>query len=124
LIVLLTLFLALTAVLFVWPSINAPRRSNAIVVLRGSGPRIPKGLALAHAGYAPYLVISDPNHAPCPQDFGGVKVICFAPGPDTTQGETRATPISLAPDHRRIWNSADDSGANSFRPLLPRHAAL
>ena len=61
---LLALFLVLTAVLFVWPATNAPRRSDAIVVLGGSGPRIQKGLALARAGYAPYLVISDPGASP------------------------------------------------------------
>ena len=63
---LVALFLVLTAVLFVWPATNAPRRSDAIVVLGGSGPRIQKGLALARAGYAPYLVISDPDDEPMP----------------------------------------------------------
>jgi hypothetical protein len=36
--VIIVVFLTLTAVLFVFPSTNAPRRSNAIVVLGGSGP--------------------------------------------------------------------------------------
>lgn len=53
--VMIAVVLTLTAVFFVWPSTNAPRRSDAIVVLGGSGPRLQKGLALARAGYAPYL---------------------------------------------------------------------
>jgi hypothetical protein len=42
--VLIAVFLALSAVPFVLPSTNAPVRSNAIVVLGGSGPRVPKEL--------------------------------------------------------------------------------
>jgi uncharacterized SAM-binding protein YcdF (DUF218 family) len=88
---LVALFLVLTAVLFVWPATNAPRRSDAIVVLGGSGPRIQKGMALARAGYAPYLVISDPGNEPCHWAVHNVKVICFDPNPSTTQGEARET---------------------------------
>ena len=88
---LVALFLVLTAVLFVWPATNAPRRSDAIVVLGGSGPRIQKGLALARAGYAPYLVLSDPGDEPCHWAIHNVKVICFDPNPSTTQGEARET---------------------------------
>lgn len=95
---LLALFLVLTAVLFIWPSTNAPSRSDAIVVIGGSGPRIPKGLALARAGYARYLVISDTNHSPCPQAIGVVKVICFYPDPQSTRGEAQAV-ATLARDH-------------------------
>ena len=94
---LVALFLVLTAVLFVWPATNAPRRSDAIVVLGGSGPRIQKGLALARAGYAPYLVISVPVR-PCHWAVPHVKVICFNPHPETTQGEARAT-ATLAREH-------------------------
>jgi uncharacterized SAM-binding protein YcdF (DUF218 family) len=89
--VMIVILLTLTAVLFVWPSTNAPRRSDAIVVLGGSGPRLQKGLALARAGYAPYLAVSGGNHTACPSPTHGVQVICFAPHPDTTQGEARAT---------------------------------
>jgi len=86
---LIVVFLALTAALFVFPSTNAPRRSDAIVVLGGSGPRLQKGLDLAHAGYAPYLVLSGYSRSTCPTPPRGVKVICFLPHPDTTQGEAR-----------------------------------
>ena len=89
LVVIFALFLTLTAVLFVFPSRNAPRRSNAIVVLGGSGPRLQKGLALAHAGYAPNQVLSGYSRSTCPTTPHGVEVICFIPHPGTTQGEAR-----------------------------------
>ena len=95
---LLALFLVLTAVLFVWPATNAPRRSDAIVVLGGSGPRIQKGIALARAGYAPYLVISGPDAGQCHLAIPKVTVICIQPNPFTTQGEARAT-AKLATEH-------------------------
>ena len=90
---LIAAFLVLSAVLFVWPATNTPRRSDAIVVLGGSGSRLPKGVALARAGYAPYLVVSigDPeDHVGCPTALRKVSVICFIPVPATTQGEARA----------------------------------
>ena len=90
--------LLLTAVLFVWPSTSGPRRSNAIVVLGGSGLRVQKGLALARAGYAPNLVISITPLVPCPRPPNQVKVICFVPDPLTTQGEARAV-AKLAHEH-------------------------
>jgi hypothetical protein len=84
------MFLVLTSVLFVWPNTNDPRQSDAIVVLGDSGPRVPKGIALARAGYARYLVISDPDRERCPRPIHRVKVICFIPDLLTTQGEARA----------------------------------
>jgi uncharacterized SAM-binding protein YcdF (DUF218 family) len=91
--VLITACLVLTATLFVWPATNAPRHSDAIVVLGGSGPRLQKGQALARAGYAPYLVVSILSRADggqCPTSPTGVSIICFTPNPSTTQGEARA----------------------------------
>jgi uncharacterized SAM-binding protein YcdF (DUF218 family) len=93
------LFLTFTVVLFIYPSTNAPRRSNAIVVLGGPGPRVEKGIALARAGYAPYLAISVSNRpTQCPPAPHGVTVICFIPHPLTTQGEARAV-ATLAQEH-------------------------
>jgi uncharacterized SAM-binding protein YcdF (DUF218 family) len=92
------LCLVLTALLFVWPSTNTPRRSDAIVVLGGTGPRLQKGLELASQGYAPYLAVSDPPGEPCPVAPRGVTVICFRANPLTTQGEARAT-AKLARQH-------------------------
>ncbi len=82
-------FLVLTAVLFVWPTTNAPQRVNAIVVLSGSpwSTRWQKGVDLARDGYAPVLVQSDPSWTPCPRGPARVEVICFDPVPATTQGE-------------------------------------
>ncbi len=88
----------LTAVLFVWPSTNAPRHSNAIVVLGGSGYRVRKGLALARAGYAPNLVISVTHLASCPPPPPVAKIFCFVPDPLTTQGEARAV-AKIAREH-------------------------
>jgi uncharacterized SAM-binding protein YcdF (DUF218 family) len=96
--IIIAAFLVLTAVLFVWPSTNTPRRSDAIVVLGGSGLRVQKGVALARAGYAPYLAISITPNAPCPPPPTGVKVVCFTPNPLTTQGEARAV-AKLAREH-------------------------
>jgi uncharacterized SAM-binding protein YcdF (DUF218 family) len=96
--VIIAVFITLTAVLFVFPSTNAPRRSNAIVVLGGSGPRLQKGLALAHAGYAPSLVLSGYSRSTCPTPPRHVRIICFLPHPDTTQGEAREV-ATLARTH-------------------------
>jgi uncharacterized SAM-binding protein YcdF (DUF218 family) len=87
------LVVASSAVLFMFPSTDRPRQSDAIVVLGGSGPRTQKGLALARAGYAPYLVVSinaGAYRTQCPRGSSGVTVICFTPDPLTTQGEARA----------------------------------
>jgi uncharacterized SAM-binding protein YcdF (DUF218 family) len=96
--VIVSVFLVLTALLFVWPSTNSPRHSDAIVVLGGTGPRLQKGLDLAREGYASYLAVSTPPGEPCPLAPRGVTVICFRADPLTTQGEARAT-AKLARQH-------------------------
>ena len=87
--VVVVLFLVLSAVLFVWPRTDAPRKSDAIVVLGGADARMTKGLKLARDGYAPTLLISSPYPSACRYDIPGVSVICFSPSPETTQGEAR-----------------------------------
>jgi uncharacterized SAM-binding protein YcdF (DUF218 family) len=82
-------FLVLSAVLFVWPRTDAPRRVDAIVVLGGASNRVTKGLKLASEGYAPTLLISTPDPSACRYRIPGVSVICFQPSPETTQGEAR-----------------------------------
>ncbi|HEY1444583.1 MAG TPA: hypothetical protein VGF51_06770 [Acidimicrobiales bacterium] len=96
--VLVVVFCVMTALLFVYPDLNAPERSDAIVVLGGHGvPAFDKGVALAKQGYAPRLVLSLQNwqscrpyraylavHAPT------MRVNCFKSNPQTTQGEARA----------------------------------
>jgi hypothetical protein len=85
--VVVVVFLTLTAVLFVFPATNAPGRVDAVVVLGGSGDRLGKGLALVREGYAPVLLVSDHQEAPCLPDTRRYRVICFNPDPATTQGE-------------------------------------
>jgi len=86
-------FAGLTLRLFVYPDLNAPERSDAIVVLggNGEGPR-QTGIRLARQGYAPTVVFSigfEPC-APFEQALPRLRVICFQPSPNTTQGEARA----------------------------------
>lgn len=82
---------------YVRPQVDQLRRADAILVL--SGPhhlRYPFGFDLAEQGWAPNLVISNPNPADNPRltDFcaaphPGVAVHCFDPDPATTKGEGR-----------------------------------
>jgi uncharacterized SAM-binding protein YcdF (DUF218 family) len=89
--VLLIVFCALSARLFVFPAIGMPARVDAIVVLGGSGDRLDRGLRLAADDRAPYLVLSTglPWIPPgiCAQHAGPATVICLRPDPDTTRGE-------------------------------------
>jgi hypothetical protein len=96
--VLVVVFCIMTTVLFVYPDLNAPQRSNAIVVLGGHGaPAFDKGVALAKQGYAPYLVLSlqtwqscQPYQSYLAVNLPRVQVHCFKANPQTTQGEARA----------------------------------
>jgi uncharacterized SAM-binding protein YcdF (DUF218 family) len=83
---------AATARLFVWPAQGMPARVDAIVMLDGSGSRLPVAVALARAHRAPMLVISQGTPQPgqgsaCGPRIAGVRVICFHPDPPTTRGE-------------------------------------
>jgi hypothetical protein len=84
-------FAVLTTVVFVKPDLNAPEKSNAIVVLGGNGaPPEHEGIRLALAGYAPNLVFSLPPSETCvPSADPAVRISCFSPNPATTQGEAR-----------------------------------
>lgn len=96
--VLVVVFCVMTAVLFVYPDLNAPERSDAIVVLGGHGvPAFDKGVALARQGYAPRLVLSLQDWQNCgPYQqllvarLSKVHVSCFKANPQTTQGEARS----------------------------------
>jgi hypothetical protein len=87
-------FVALTLRLFVYPDLNAPQKSDAIVVLGGNGAGpFDEGVALAKAGDAPTIVFSlvpaytcDPSVLHLPSE----RVLCFRANPQTTQGEARA----------------------------------
>jgi uncharacterized SAM-binding protein YcdF (DUF218 family) len=71
-----------------------PIHADAVVVLQGSKPRLPKGLALVEAGYAPLLVISKGDHRALEQKLcagrdvpAHVRVLCFTANPASTRGE-------------------------------------
>src|SRR6266566_8763589 len=89
---LLAVFCAATARLFVWPERGMPARVDAIVMLNGPGDRLPAALSLAWAHRAPVVVISRGSRywakgSGCAPQIPGVRVICFSPDPATTQGE-------------------------------------
>jgi hypothetical protein len=95
--VLLLLVLAvvgLTFPLFVYPDLNPPQRSNAIVVLGGNGAGpFDEGVALARAHVAPTLVLSLVPAYSCarvlPED-PSEHLLCFRANPLSTRGEGRA----------------------------------
>jgi hypothetical protein len=91
-VVVLALFVGATLGVLVFPPTDRPSRADAIFMLDGEGDRIDEALALARAGYAPVLAVSQSSPwriCPKPSEVPGVRVICFRPNPDTTQGEAR-----------------------------------
>lgn len=91
---------------YVFPPVDAPRHSDAILVL---GPSDPSHVELAEhliaEGYSDTLVVSVWNGQPqpvCtePQTF---TVYCFTPDPFTTQGEARELGRMAAAN---AWSSA------------------
>jgi len=93
-IVLLAIFSAVTARLFIWPTTGMPIRVDAIVVPGGPGHRVDAAVRLAEQNRARYLVISETQYVPpnlCGAHVGTVLVLCFLPAPATTQGEAEVT---------------------------------
>jgi uncharacterized SAM-binding protein YcdF (DUF218 family) len=91
----LAVWLAATAILFLWPSEVEPSRADAVVVLSGvRKARLATGLELVRSGVAPTLVISD-GTAPgweegnrlCDGASADFRVVCFRPHPYSTHGE-------------------------------------
>lgn len=83
-------FTVATAWFLVWPVQGVPARVSAIVMLAGTGDRMPVALRLAREHRAPVLVVSQGHlgyGGPCPPRPPGVKLICFDPDPPTTRGE-------------------------------------
>ena len=94
-VVLVLAFVALTLLLFVYPDVNAPQRSDAIVVLGGNGAGpFEEGVALAREHYAPTVVLSlVPGyacHGAVLPEVPSVRLLCFRANPLSTQGEGRA----------------------------------
>jgi uncharacterized SAM-binding protein YcdF (DUF218 family) len=90
----LAAWLVATAVLFLWPPEDKPRRADAVVVLSGGRKhRLREGLRLMRADVAPRLVISDGRARGWKQanrlcaGHASFQVICFKPDPYSTQGE-------------------------------------
>jgi uncharacterized SAM-binding protein YcdF (DUF218 family) len=93
-VVLLAVFCAATARLFIWPTTGMPTRVDAIIVPGGPGDRIHAAERLAEQGRARYLVLSQGEYVPghlCGVHISTALVLCFMPDPDTTQGEAEAT---------------------------------
>ncbi|MGC2276528.1 MAG: NAD(P)-binding protein, partial [Candidatus Binatus sp.] len=95
----LVAFCGLTARLFVFPASGMPAHVDAIVMLNGRGApeRFQTALDLARARRAGVLLLSTwhsfGGNGPsgtgfsCGPPIPQVKVLCFNPNPDTTQGE-------------------------------------
>jgi uncharacterized SAM-binding protein YcdF (DUF218 family) len=83
---------AVTARLFIWPRQDTAAHADAIVMLDGSGNRLPTAERLARLHHAPVLVVSlgaplSGREGSCPRALPGSTVICFHPDPPTTRGE-------------------------------------
>ena len=122
---------------FVRPPVDGPIAADAIVMLGGSGDRFERAVALAEAGYADVVVISDPVDPDepytargwfCRNDGGRAgypvhdyEAICFDPATDTTRGEVRWV-AELAEE--RGWDRIDlvtsTDQATRARMLLAR----
>lgn len=82
--------------LYVKPQVDELRRADAILILGGPGyDRYTLGLSLATDGWAPTVLLSNPNGdrdpwltETCGQRFT-YELICFRPDPNTTLGEGR-----------------------------------
>ena len=86
-------FLALTAILFVWPATDSPQRVDAILSLNGPNEAAREAVAvsLAEKGYAHVLLFSrggGGNDTPCPK-VQGVVVVCFDDAANNTRGEAQ-----------------------------------
>ncbi len=90
----LVLFGLTTLRLFVFPDLNAPVPSDAIVVLGGQTSQTStEGIQLAREGFAPTLALSVPPSTRCPDrldEIPRVHLLCFVAEPQTTQGEARS----------------------------------
>jgi uncharacterized SAM-binding protein YcdF (DUF218 family) len=97
-----------SAVLFVWPTQDSPRRASAVVVLAGAKkPRLGKALELMRQRVAGTLVISDgwdPSWPEANRLCAGraFRVVCFHADPYSTRGEAETVARLAA---RRGWRS-------------------
>lgn len=90
--VLMGLFLAASARLFIWPRRDRLGPADAIVILGGGGRRRPVGYELARRGLAKTLLVSTSDTAKELRGLPalpGVEVVKFRPEPFSTQGEAQ-----------------------------------
>jgi uncharacterized SAM-binding protein YcdF (DUF218 family) len=112
LLALVGLWIAVCLVFFTWSpwANNAPAHADAVIVLSGGlNSRLDPALAMMRRGVAPVLGISGAFHGTswkkartlCRGGYGRLRyrVICFEPGPYSTQGEARAID-RLAREHQ------------------------
>ncbi|MFI1915542.1 YdcF family protein [Nocardia sp. NPDC020380] len=91
----IAVFVAALWPVYVRPRVDTPEHADAILVLGGAHDgREELGLRLAHEGYAPRVLISNPyDHSELVNRIchGGYsfQVECFDPNPRTTRGEGR-----------------------------------
>ena len=93
LVLVVIVFLALTAVLFVWPATDSPQHVDAILSFNGrdEGAREALAISLAEEGYAHVLLFSRGgfgNETACPK-VHRVVVVCFVDVTNNTRGEAR-----------------------------------
>lgn len=107
---------------YVHPQIDPLHKSDAVLVLGGyEYDRYPQGMGLAAAGWAPNLVISNPNgprdawlYEYCRTPHPEFTLHCFEPEPSTTSGEAKQF-AALAAEHG--WRSVI---VVTFRPQISR----
>lgn len=102
-------WIAADVALFVVHDGQRPIRANAVVVLSGSPTRLPKGVELVRAGWAPLLVVSrstDPTaleQRACAHELD-VRVLCRRADPYSTEGEAK---MVRALAQARGWTAVD-----------------
>ena len=124
--VVIMLFAAATARLFVWPPTDRAARVDAVVALGGDPGqhRAHAALALATSGFAPVAVISlgGTRPVPCPRTSARhVQVICFRADPLDTRGEAEYVADLAARRHwTRLIVVSERSQATRARMLFER----
>ena len=103
LVVSVIVFIALTAVLFVWPATDSPQHVDAILSFNGpdEGARETLAVSLAEKGYARVLLFSRggaANETACPK-VPRVVVVCFVDVTNNTRGEARFAALYAKQHH-------------------------
>ncbi len=124
-VVLVALWAAATARLFIWSPVDPPARVDAVVALGGDPGqrRAHEAIDLVESGFAPVAVISLGGNppVPCPRPGPQVRVMCFRAHPLDTRGEAQYV-AALA--RRRHWDRlivvSERSQATRARLLFER----